>query len=57
MCTLYEKCRQGSRVILGGSVTNLSETFFLNGFSILDHFEEKLAPTYLPKMTANFSTA
>jgi len=46
-----------SRVILGGSVTNLSEPFFLNGFSILDHFEGKLASMYLPKMTANFSTA
>ena len=46
-----------SRVILGGSVTNLSEPFFLDGFSILDHFEGKLAPMYLPKMTANFSTA
>ena len=30
---------------------------FLNGFGILNHLEEKSAPMYLPKMTANFSTA
>ena len=54
--TLWQSDRN-NRVIFWDPWPFFSYLFFLDWFDNLNHFEEKLAPMYFSKMTANFSRA